>query len=212
MTAEACPLCGGGKTELFFSEKTREYRQCAECALVFVPARFHISPEREKARYDTHQNRADDERYRTFLSRLVEPLVGKLEAGAEGLDYGSGPTPVLSEMLAGMGYRMRIFDAYYAPDTAVFDRRYDFLTCCETIEHFREPRKEWERFLSLVKKGGWIGIMTELADNAGDFSTWYYRNDETHIGYYWRRTFEWLGRRYGVEVEFHGKSVVLVRR
>ena len=55
-------------------------------------------------------------RYREFLSRLEHPPnVPKLPAAAEGLDFGSGPGPTLSVMLEEQGYRMSLYDPFFAP-------------------------------------------------------------------------------------------------
>ena len=49
---------------------------------------------KEKERYLEHDNRVDDEAYRSFLSRLASPLKEKLSIGAKGLDFGCGGTYV----------------------------------------------------------------------------------------------------------------------
>jgi len=184
---------------------------CHDCWLVHVPKEFHLSHEKEKRRYDLHNNASGDEGYRKFLSKLINPLAERLEKGSEGLDYGSGPVPVLAEMLSEKGFKIALYDPYYAVDKGVLARKYDFLACCETIEHFADPGREWEQFLRIVKKGGWIGIMTQMIETSSDFARWHYINDETHISFFSRKTFEWLGKKYGVEIFYQGSSVVLCR-
>jgi len=206
-----CPLCRCPAVSQFHKDRFRTYLKCPECGLIHVPKEYHLSREREKHRYDLHNNSGDDIRYRGFLGKLIDPLVARLEKGSSGLDYGSGPTPVLVSMLEEKGFKMTKYDPYYAPDVSVLDRQYDFLTCCETMEHFSCPGLEWGRMAGLVRKGGWIGVMTQLVDSANDFGKWYYINDETHVCYYSRKTFQWLGRQYGVEMIHEGDSVVLCR-
>jgi len=204
-----CPLCGCPDLSQYHKDRFREYLRCGECGLIHVPEKYHVSRDKEKCRYDLHKNSGDDEGYRRFLMKLVDPLAARLDKGASGLDYGSGPTPVLVSMLEEKGFKVEKYDPFYAADVSVLGRRYDFLMCCETIEHFSNPRLEWERFIKLVRKGGWIGIMTQLTDGSKDFAHWHYINDETHIGYYSKKTFQWLDRKYGVKVFFEGMSVVL---
>ena len=177
--------------------------------MVNVPREYHLPADRQKRRYDLHQNNPADEGYRRFLSKLIDPLAERLEKGAEGLDYGSGPEPVLAGMLSEKGFRMEIYDPHYAGNKDVLGRKYDFLTCCETMEHFTEPKKEWEQFLALVRKGGWIGIMTQMIEATDNFARWHYINDATHVCFFSGRTFEWFGRQYGVEIVHESTSVVL---
>jgi hypothetical protein len=207
-----CPLCAErGTTSPFARDATREYLICARCDLVFVPPSSHPPADEEKKRYDTHRNDPADPGYRTFLSKLVDPLKAKLPPAGEGVDFGCGATAVLALMLEESGFRMRRYDPFYAPDPSVLEQTYDFIACSEAIEHFFRPAREWDLFLRLVRPGGWLGIMTLLREPDIDFSRWWYRNDFTHVAFYSRRTFEWLARRDGLDLEFYGQSVALLR-
>lgn len=177
-----------------------------------MPPQQHPSPAEEKQRYDLHRNDASDQGYRQFLSRLTEPLKARLPSGSTGLDFGCGPTAVMALMLETAGFKMHRYDPFYASDRSVLETSYEFIACAEAIEHFFKPALEWELFLHLVKPGGWIGIMTCLREPQTDFINWWYRKDITHVCFYSRRTFEWLARRDGLEVEFIGKSVVLLKK
>jgi len=204
-----CPLCAH-EARAFHRDLQREFFQCLECDLVFVPPQFHLSLEVEKARYDHHQNDPADANYRKFLSRLFQPLEKKLTDGARGLDFGCGPGPTLSVMFEEAGYPCSIYDLHYANDPSVFEEQYDFLTCSETMEHLYQPREEFERFLKLVKPGGWIGIMTQLHDEAPvPFDRWFYKDDETHVCFFSRKTFQTLEKTYDLRLEFHSDSVIL---
>jgi hypothetical protein len=110
-----CPLCEATAVMDYASDKIRNYVSCGKCRLVFVPNKFHLSPSDEKEIYDQHQNSPDDSGYRVFLSRLLTPLVERLEPNRTGLDFGSGPGPTLSVMLSEKGHEMDIYDPFYAP-------------------------------------------------------------------------------------------------
>jgi len=207
-----CPLCAHGSTEPFHRDRKREYFHCPQCDLVFVPPEFHLSPKDEKARYDFHSQSLEDSGYRAFLNRLFRPLKKKLSPGVHGLDFGCGQEPTLSVLFEEAGFPCANYDLHFANNPAVLEKQYDFLTCSETMEHFRYPREEFERFLRLVKPGGWIGIMTQLRDEAPPFSTWFYKDDVTHVCFFSRRTFQWLGKQYGLHAEFLPDSVVLLQR
>jgi len=207
-----CPLCLTKGSTLFHKEQIRSYFQCPYCGLLYVPSCHHLSPAEEKKRYDTHTNHPDDPEYRAFLNRLVSPLLPYLSKGGKGIDYGSGPGPTLSLMFSELGFYMIDYDPFYANHIKVLEEEYDFLTCSETMEHFSNPKEEWELFLKLVKRGGWIGIMTQLYDREIDFSQWYYKNDPTHVSFYSKETFHWLVEEYNLKLWFREKSVVLLQR
>jgi len=80
------------------------------------------------------------------------------------------------------------------------------------MEHFSRPCEEWRLFLKLVRKGGWIGIMTERVEAEVVFPAWHYKMDPTHVSFYSRNTFQWLAERDGLAVDFIGTSVALFRR
>ncbi len=208
----ACPLCANSATERFYRDRKREFFQCLECDLVFVPPEFHLSPEAEKARYDFHSQSLTDPGYRDFLSRLFQPLKNKLPPGVRGLDFGCGREPSLSILFEEAGFPCANYDLHYFNDPTVLEKQYDFVTCSETMEHFQNPREEFERLLSLVKPGGWIGIMTQLRDSAPPFEKWFYKDDATHVCFFSRRTFQWLGKAYMLSVEFCPESVVLFQK
>ena len=91
---EPCPLCHSESAAECHRDKARPYFRCPVCALVFVPALFHLTPREERSRYDLHENDSQDKAYRAFLMKLGGPLMERLEPGARGLDYGSGPGPL----------------------------------------------------------------------------------------------------------------------
>ncbi len=209
--ASRCPLCERRETSTPFArDESREYLVCSNCDLVFVPPQFHPGPAAERQRYDLHQNDPEDPGYRAFLSLLIEPLRATLPEGAAGLDFGCGPTTALTGLLEEAGFRMSRFDPFYAPGRGVLQRAYDFVTCTEAAEHFFDPAREWALLVTLVRPGGWLGIMTLLREQDVDFAQWWYRRDFTHVAFYSRRTFEWLARRDGLALAIHGASVVLL--
>ena len=204
-----CPLCFTNNSTPFYRDRLRIYLKCPNCFLVYVPSQYHLDQEDEKKRYDLHQNKSYDLKYRQFLSKLLTVMVPQLQRGSRGLDFGSGPGPTLSLMFTELGFSMQIYDPFYANDKTVLNDTYDFISCSETFEHFRKPQEEWELLLRLVKRKGWIGIMTQLFQKEMVFSNWYYKNDETHICFYSKETFTWLANRYELDFHFYGSSVIL---
>ncbi|HEY9150376.1 MAG TPA: class I SAM-dependent methyltransferase [Gammaproteobacteria bacterium] len=209
----SCPLCAGAAAE-FCADRRRRFYRCDRCELVFADPASHLDTEGEKAVYDLHCNDPADARYRTFLARLSEPLCERLRPGMQGLDYGCGPGPTLGLMLREAGMHMCEYDPVYRPDETVLQRQYDFVTCTEVVEHFRDPGADWPRLARLVRPGGWLGVMTWLMDSADAraFHTWGYKGDPTHVAFYSPATLEWLGRELGFEVWRLDERVILMRR
>ena len=207
-----CPLCESSDSLPFWRDQKRTYRRCQQCQLVFVPPVYHLSQAAEKAEYDLHRNNPDDKGYRTFLSRLSTPLCERLPAGASGLDYGCGPGPTLSLMLAEAGFDLHIYDPFYAADTDVLQECYDFITCSEVVEHFRFPGREFSILWDMLKPDGWLGIMTKLVIDRQAFARWHYKNDPTHIAFFSRKTFIFLAEHLAARLEFVGSDVILLQK
>jgi 2-polyprenyl-3-methyl-5-hydroxy-6-metoxy-1,4-benzoquinol methylase len=199
-------------TRAYHRDRRRDYRQCADCALVYVPATQRLDAAAEKAEYDLHDNDPQDAGYRRFLSRLAEPLLARLKPARQGLDFGCGPGPTLSLMLAEAGHRVDHYDAFYADDRAVFGRRYDFITATEVVEHLHAPGEELQRLWDMLKPGGVLGLMTKLVIDAEAFAAWHYKNDRTHVCFFSRATFAWLAQRLGARLEIIGKDVILLSK
>jgi len=207
-----CPLCSSHQTAIFHQDDQRDYYRCQLCALVFVPSCYFLDAAAEKTRYDSHQNTADNIGYCNFLERLTEPLITYLKAGDCGIDYGCGPEPILSQMMQKKGFEMHHYDPYYSNHTQHLNKQYDFLTCSESIEHFYTPNNEWQQWLKMINKKGWIAIMTQLLTPQIDFSQWYYKNDPTHVCFYSTETFHWAAKKYNLKTRFINTSVVIMQR
>ncbi len=207
-----CPLCASAKMEPYHRDRNREYIECGNCGLVFVPPKYRLSPEEEKQRYDLHENEPDDSGYRKFLSRMVEPMAERVPEGSSGLDFGSGPGPALAAMFEEKGYPMTLYDPFYADDESVFSRQYDFITATEVVEHLHRPKEELDRLWTCLKEGGWLGIMTKQVKNKEAFAGWHYIRDETHVAFFSEAVFRWLGSEWNTEPVFIGDDVILYHK
>ncbi len=210
LNKERCPLCAAVDIQRFYADRAREYLQCGICSLVFVPFVYFISQDKEKQRYDIHQNCSLDQGYRKFLDRTYGAMQKILKPASSGLDFGSGPGPTLSLMFKEAGHKMAIYDYFYAQDKSVFERQYDFITATEVLEHLHQPRQELERLWACLKPGGKLGIMTKLVLNKQAFSSWHYINDMTHVCFFSKETFQWLANKWQAEIDFIDKDVIFL--
>lgn len=204
-----CPLCARPDARPFTRAHGRRYLRCRECLLTFLHPADRLDPAAERAHYDTHENDPADDGYRRFLRRLADPLMARLEPGMEGLDYGSGPGPTLSRILGEHGFATADYDPFFTPDPAPLRRTWDFVTCTETAEHFFEPGREFETLAGLLRRPGWLGVMTQPLDDDETFASWRYARDPTHVSLYRVETLEWLARRHDWDLERPRHDVAL---
>jgi len=208
-----CPLCDHARAPFFWRDRTRSYFQCPRCALIFVDPADLPAPEAERARYETHNNSPEDAGYVAFLQRFAAPFAQRLGPTPQrGLDFGCGPGPALHPLLEARGHTMALYDPFFAPDASVLTGAYDFITCTEVFEHFHAPGLQWRRLLALLGPGGHLGIMTRLVPDLLTFRTWRYREDFTHVSFFFRETFSFLAHRDGLQVEFVDWDIVLLQK
>jgi hypothetical protein len=128
----------------------------------------------------------------------------------EGLDFGCGHVPVLGNALIRKGFMLSLFDPYFFPNAEKLQRRYDYVICCEVVEHFAQPAKEFRLLRKLLKDRGKLLIMTHLYDQSMDFGTWYYKNDATHVSIFQAKTLQYVVENFGFnKVEITGRFIVL---
>jgi hypothetical protein len=66
-----CPLCLSS-AESFYS---LQFQKCSTCQSVFRCPEFFLSAEKEKSRYQEHNNDVQDQRYQKFVSPIVEEVL-----------------------------------------------------------------------------------------------------------------------------------------
>lgn len=207
-----CPVCEARPSRPFTRVEARDYWRCEHCLATFLDPGQLPGPEEERAHYLLHRNDPADGGYRGFLARAAEPLLARLAPAGDGLDYGCGPGPALAAMLREAGHRVALYDPFFAPDRAVLARRYDFVTCTETAEHFHRPAAEFRTLDGLLRPGGWLALMTCLQIDDGRFARWHYRRDPTHVVFYREATLRHLATRHGWGCELPGGNVALMRK
>ncbi|MBS4540126.1 class I SAM-dependent methyltransferase [Clostridium sp. D2Q-11] len=211
-----CPLCRSINTKFFYKGKKRDnYRSyfcCNNCDLVFVDKWQQLNKFDELSRYKEHNNDPNDKGYRKFLSRLIKELIPYLNEGMLGLDYGCGPVPALSMIMRNKRYNMKIYDPYFYRRKRVLNERFDFITSSEVIEHFNNPYGEFIRLNKLLKKNGYLAIMTNLLNDKENFKNWHYKNDLTHISFYSKETMRWIANKFNYKVFFPNRNVIIFKK
>lgn len=206
-TGASCPLCGSASSFLLHFRDTG-YRGCHGCGGVFMEPAYRPSPEREKERYEKHNNDINDRGYRNFVRPLVKMVTRYHGPGERGLDFGAGTGPVAASLLQEQGYDISLYDPFFCNDPGKLEVKYDFIICCEVMEHFHDPAGEFRLLRSLLNTGGNLFCMTGLLLPGTDFKKWWYKNDETHVFFYTPESIAWIGENLAFLPEIAGSNLV----
>lgn len=194
----------------FYASKQKEYHFCTQCTSISLSKDCWLPESEEKKRYETHVNNVEDLRYQKFVSPIVNNILDDFNISHKGLDFGSGTGPVITKMLRDQNYNLKTYDIFFDNNPKVLEEKYDFIACCEVIEHFFNPHKEFRLLYDLLNNDGKLYLMTEMYNVESNFDTWYYKGDPTHVFFYTKKTFEWIRRTFGFKsVEFHGRMIIL---
>lgn len=191
-----CPLCKTDSSSKYSSDKTRDYFLCGLCYLVFVDREALISIPDEKKRYDLHDNLEADSGYGIYLKKIADSILPHLQDGQRGLDFGSGKTKRLAELLS--PHEVESYDIFYHNDQTLLQRSYDFIILSEVIEHLREPMETMVSLNEILNPSGSFFIKTKLRPETEErFSNWFYKRDITHIEFFSLKSLGFLGDRLG---------------
>lgn len=191
-----CSLCNG-RTRAFGTYNHREYLQCLNCKAILLHDKHYPSPKAEKSRYRLHENDVEDQGYISFVKPLVKRISQDFSETSHGLDFGCGTGPVAANELKKHGFRVKLYDPFFKPKEELLQKEYDYIICCEVMEHFHEPASEFALLISLLKENGKLYCKTSLWDDSVDFENWYYKNDLTHVIFYHRESLGWIKENFG---------------
>jgi len=164
---------------------------------IFRPLDLLPTLEAEKARYETHNNDIENERYQQFVSPITNAILENHEPSELGLDFGAGSGPVITSMLEKSGYKPLLYDPIFHNFPELLEREYDYIFACEVIEHLHNPHEEFKRLMNILKPKGKIYCMTHIYEDSIDFDKWYYKNDFTHVFIYTKETIHWIAAEFG---------------
>ena len=207
-----CIVCKHNNAVVFKNIKQKRYWKCSYCEAIFLDEKFYLSSKDEYKHYLTHNNDVNDPRYKKFLSHLILPLIERIKLNSIGLDYGCGPGPALSLILKEKGYQMFNYDPFFHPKKRNLLKKFDFISCTETVEHFHNPFSEFKRFNELLNNNGIIGIMTNFHSKQYIFENWYYIKDPTHVIFYNKKTFQIIAKIFKWDCEFLGNNLVFFKK
>ncbi len=188
---QICPLCCTS-SPIFFESKKMSFYQCPHCEGIFRDQNQLPGNDQEKNRYLKHKNNPKDEGYQEFVRPIVEYVFNHFSPSDKGLDFGSGSNSAVSALLKENGFITAKFDPYFYNEPSALEKKYEFIVCCEVVEHFHHPRKEFQMLKKLLQAGGSLICMTNLWTEDLDFATWWYKNDSTHVFFYNQNTMQYI--------------------
>ena len=206
-----CLLCQNN-VKVFMKIKDKEYLQCESCHSLMLNPRDYISNEKEKERYEEHNNDVFDARYQKFVSPIVERVLIDYNTNHKGLDFGSGTGPVITKLLKDKEYDIDIYDPFFANHKEKLKNTYDYIVCCEVMEHFHHPRLEFSRFENMLKSGGTLYLKTAIYNESINFKRWYYKDDPTHVFFYHEKALEYIKKNYNFSDLIIEKDVIVYKK
>ncbi len=206
-----CALCGAETIEFSVVNK-RAYHHCSNCKGISLHPLYFLSSDLERKRYETHNNDVTDSGYQNFVSPIVNAILGEYHKNDKGLDFGSGSGPVITEMLREKGYSIDTYDPFFDPNSSVLQTTYDYIACCEVMEHFYHPYKEFKLLYLLLNNNGSLYCKTNLYDESFEFDSWWYKNDPTHVFFYTKETLVWIKNHFQFKEVIISKKLIIFRK
>ena len=168
------------------------FYKCTSCEGIFRPKHTFLTADAEKEHYEKHNNDIFDERYQAFVSPIVDAVLHDFSPEAKGLDFGSGTGPVIAKMLTDKGFQVQNYDLFFANEPSLLNQKYNYVSCCEVMEHFHHPYQEFEVLKSVLLPKGKLYCKTAIYNHQMPFENWYYKDDFTHVFIYQPKTLEWI--------------------
>lgn len=187
---------------------------CEVCHSIFKSPDVFEDYSEQKKRYDLHDNEEDSEGYRAYFGRFLDFVLPSAGNAQSALDFGSGASTLLANMIGEKGIDCDAYDPIYRSDSAYLQKRYDLIVSVEVFEHLHDPREVFEHLLSRLNTGGHLAIQTQFHYNDIKlFLNWYYRLDPTHVVFFAPETFRYLSDLNGCEYRGdNGKNMVVIRK
>ncbi len=205
-----CNICNTSVEAFEDIQLKKTFFYCSNCELIFLNKKFYVSKENEKNQYDHHNNSLENEGYVKMFNNFLDYTLKDLNVKSA-LDFGSGPTPVLAELLKRKGLHVDYFDKFYQPKKIYVAKKYDLITSTEVFEHLENPKEILNLLSSHLNPNGIISIMTLFHTNSKtDFLKWWYRRDPTHITFFTPKTIKVMAKECGLKLLKHDSKRVIV--
>jgi SAM-dependent methyltransferase len=193
-------------------KKGRLYHFCGSCGFISLDPLFYLSESEEKERYELHNNSSDNKGYVQWLRNFLEiAVLPNLKGSDKILDFGSGPQPVMKELLEGEGFHVDIYDKYFHSES--LSGTYDMIISTEVFEHLKDPLSVFLQLKERLNPRGFLVLKTSFRpESDSDFLRWWYKEDSTHIGFFSRKTFAYISEYSELNVYYTDDDSIVIFR
>ena len=215
MNKSSCRVCKSPVTKIFsgslLENYSVDYFQCPFCGYVQTTEPFWLEEAYSKPINDVDTGLM----MRSFWHRNITSTLIYILFNKRGmfLDYGGG-YGVFVRLMRDIGFDFLWQDKH---TKNLFAKGFEFneldhnpvelLTCFEAFEHFFEPTIELENLLKISQN---ILLSTELIPDPVPMPSewWYYGLEHgQHIGFFQKKTFEYLGKKYSLNFYTNGQNI-----
>ena len=209
-----CLICNGKISKLEDKQIKVTYSVCQDCGFIHKDKEYHVDREEELNQYSLHNNSFESVGYVDIFVKLINDYITPLNIMGDVLEYGSGPGPVLKELLIRDGYSVYDYDPFFNDNKEYLKYKYELITSTEVVEHFFDPLVEFAHLSNLLEQGGYLVITTLLRNmSITDFADWWYRRDATHVSFYTLKTLEVIALRFDLKIiKTNNKNIIVFQK
>ncbi len=211
-----CHICNKVCNSFIHQKTGIQYYHCEECEYIFKSPKCYQNFEKQKERYNLHQNSERDEGYRAYFKHFLKFILPNISLSDihRALDFGCGCTSLLAQLLEDKGINCDYYDPIYYPDNLDIVKKYDLIVSTEVFEHLHNPKEVFKELLDRLNDNGYLAIQIEFHTNDQvTFQKWWYPQDTTHIVFFRAKTFSVLCDIYNCRyITDNGKNMVLLKK
>ncbi len=212
MKNKSCIICGHETTSFKHPRFDIVFHECDFCEFIFKDEKNHITHDEELMVYDLHQNSIENIGYVNYLNNFIDTAVTPFIQMGKVLDFGSGPNPVLKQLLSkSFSFDVDIYDFFYSPLKVYENQKYDLITSTEVVEHFQDPLSYFKLFYELLSPNGILSIMTLFHPKTHqEIFDWFYIRDKSHVSFFTIKTMQYIADTLGFNLIYDNDYRVVV--
>ena len=111
-----CKICNTSLASMLDERNGWEFFHCKSCEFIFKNPNNYVTSDKELSQYQNHNNTIESrgyvEMFEKFITTTFEPYLDEIQ---NSLEFGSGPGPVLSQLLKQKNLNVDIYDKYFSP-------------------------------------------------------------------------------------------------